>query len=59
MDTASVTLAALRASYGERKTTPTAVARELYAKIEASESVFNSKPTLEDVLERCKYGWCS
>lgn len=57
MDTAALTLPALRAAYAQGSASPSAVARELYSKAEgeAARHVFTSRPSLEEVLTRCRW----
>ena len=52
--TEDLTLPALRAAYAAGRLTPTALARELLPAIAASRAVFISRPSDEEVLQRCR-----
>lgn len=54
LTTADLTLPALRAAYAAGSLTPTALAQQLLPAVAASQSVFISRPTEEEVLERCR-----
>ncbi len=54
LTTADLTLPALRAAYASGSLTPTSLCDQLLPAIAASKAVFISKPTEEDVRERCK-----
>ena len=55
LDTAGLTLAALRGAYAAGSLAPSALARELHGRIEATQHVFLSRPGLEEVLGRCRW----
>ena len=54
LTTEQLTLPALRAAYAAAALTPMEVVRQLLPAIQASRSVFISRPTEEQLLERCR-----
>ncbi|PSC69624.1 allophanate hydrolase [Micractinium conductrix] len=55
LTTEQLTLPALRAAYAAAALTPMEVVRQLLPAIQASRSVFISRPTEEQLLERCRF----
>ncbi|KAL4858302.1 Allophanate hydrolase [Chlorella vulgaris] len=54
LTTADLALSALRGAYASGATTPSAVCRELLPATAASQGVFISRPSEDEVLERCR-----